>query len=205
MRRFTKLLILPTFGTALIAGPAMALTAPGAPAPVAVPTAPALPALPTLPAPPATPAAEIPTASSPRELTVDLPTVSVPAVATPAVTTPEQSGHVTMAPIALPTSVSADLHGLVDRQIATPTSTPAVDQAVIVPSEQVESIPAGGQTVETTDVTLEVPARFGSGHSGLSATGPAGDESAYLGAGDGGYHVGIDAAEREADLTIGLH
>ena len=115
-------------------------------------------------------AANFQSASTPEKTPmVTTPFVATPDLATPAIATPSEQAHATVQPIQLPTAVSAELDGLVSRDVTTPEATPAADASPAVPSVGVAAVEVPSAAVDEIPVQIDLPAAATAGTDGAHA------------------------------------
>jgi hypothetical protein len=109
-------------------------------------------------------------ASTPEKTPIlTTPAVGTPALATPVVATPGETVGIGVQSIQLPTAAGAELHGIVDRDVTTPTATPPITAAPAVPSLSVPSVVVDPIAVDSIPVQVELPAAVTVGTDGAHA------------------------------------
>jgi hypothetical protein len=117
------------------------------------------------------------------------PAVGTPALATPVVATPGETVAIDVQPIQLPSAAGAELHGIVERDVSTPTATPPISATPAVPSLAVASVPVPSMSVGSIPVQVELPAAVTVGTDGAHAW-------------SSGLLTTIDAAQSSGGLSL---
>jgi hypothetical protein len=135
---------------------------------------------------------------TPKSAGVATPSVAVPVVSTPALTTPGESATANVGAIELPTGASIDLNGAADQSVTTPEATPGINESAGVPSLNVDSVSAGGESVDSQYANVDMPASASTSQSDAQMKTADDGTGAYAGWTDSSYEADASAADHDA-------